>query len=379
MKQITMKTIAEHAGVSLMTVSRALRNNPRLPVATRTRIQKIATDLGYRPNPLVSALMTQLRSTREHKVSPTLAFLAAHPDAVYSSGHTYNAQIHAGACERAAQLGYKLQRFSLCEPGMTWHRMRGMLHARGISGVILPPLPDPIPDIDFDWEHFACATIGYSYTTPALHRVANDQFHTIRTAINHLVTLGYQRIGLAIRHEDDRRVDNKWAGGFLSFHPYLPAKSRLPIFLWHYEPATPPQRPPDGFESWEGRVERPHAFATWLERHQPDAILALQPLILRDWLSSLGKRVPKDIALVSLNLQPNQPSFSGIDQNNHLVGAAAVELVVEQIHHNDHGVPARAKTVMISGDWVEGSTTKTLSPSTPARHPPESTRARPKP
>lgn len=359
MKQITMQTVADRAGVSLMTVSRALKNNPRISAATRTRIQKIATDLGYRPNPLVSALMTQLRGAREHKVWPVLAFLAAHPDAVYTSGHTYNAQIHAGAAERAARLGYKLERFSLTEPGMTWHRMRGMLRARGISGVILPPLPDPIPAIDFDWEHFACATIGYSYTTPALHRVANDQFNTIRTAVHRLTKLGYERIGLAIRHEDDRRVDNKWAGGFLSFHPYLPSRRKLPVFLWHYEPSPSRELSPEGFESWEGRVERPAGFSSWIERHRPDAILALQPLVVHGWLSSLGLRVPRDVALVSLNLQPNQPNFSGIDQNNSLVGAAAVELVVEQIHHNEHGVPHRAKTVMISGDWVDGATART--------------------
>lgn len=357
-----MQTIAERAGVSLMTVSRALKNNPRLSQATRSRIQQLATELGYRPNPLVSALMTQLRSARAPKDWPTLAFLAAHPDAVYAPGHTYNAQIHAGALERATQLGYKLERFSLIEPGMTWQRMRGLLRARGVPGVILPPLPDPIPAIDFDWTHFACAVVGYSYRKPELHRAANDQFNTIRTAVQRLTDLGHRRIGLAIRHEDDRRVDNKWAGGFLSFHPYLPAGRKLPVFLWHYEPSPTRKRSAEGFESWEGRVERPAGFAEWVERHRPDAILALQPLVVRGWLSSLGLRVPRDIALISLNLQPDQPGFSGIDQNNTLVGAAAVELVVEQIHHNEQGVPARAKTVMISGDWVDGGTTRQPAP-----------------
>ncbi len=354
----TMQTIADLAGVSRMTVSRALKNHPSIPPGTCQRIQKIASQLGYRPNPLVSALMTQLRNARAPKLKPVIAFLAAHPDAVYASGHTYNAQIHAGAAERAAQLGYKLERFSLIEPGMTWHRMCGMLHARGIPGVVLAPLPDPIPAIDFDWTRFACAVVGYSYRKPELHRAANDQFNTIRTAVHRLTELGYARIGLAIRHEDDRRVDNKWAGGFLSFHPYLPAGRKLPVFLWHYQPSPTRKRSAEGFESWEGRVERPAGFAEWVERHRPDAILALQPIVVRGWLSSLGLRVPRDIALVSLNLQPGQSGFSGIDQNNTLLGAAAVELVVEQIHHNEHGVPARAKTVMISGDWIDGGTTR---------------------
>ncbi len=365
MKQPTMQMIADKAGVSLMTVSRALKNNPRLSLATRERIQKIATTLGYRPNPLVSALMAQIRNARAPKIWPTIAFLAAHPDDVYTRAHTYNAQILSGAIERAAMLGYKLERFSLTESGMTGPRMSGMLHARGIPGVILPPLPDPIPDIGFDWSQFACATIGYSYTSPALHRAANDQFNTIRMAVRHLAELGYERIGLAIRHEDDQRVENKWVGGFLSFHPYLPVSRRLPVFLWHYTEKPNPARHPkhsgeEGWEDWEGSGEMPDGFANWFAHHRPDAIISLQPLMMRAWLQSLSIRVPDDIGLVSLNLQHNQTGISGIDQNNALLGAAAVELVVEQIHHNEHGIPARAKTVMIMGDWADGNTTSRL-------------------
>jgi LacI family transcriptional regulator len=350
-----MQTIADQAGVSKMTVSRALKNHPSIPPATRARIQHIAHQLGYRPNPLVSALMVQLRHSHAPKSQPVIAFLAAHPDAVYASGHTYNAQIYAGATERATHLGYKLERFSLLEAGMTWPRMRRLLHARGIPGIILPPLPDPIPDFDFDWTDFANAVIGYSYKTHDLHRVANDQFNTIRTAMRHLTELGYRRIGLAIRHEDDHRVENKWTGGFLSFP--LPSPGRkLPVFHWHYESAGTRPVTPDNFDAWEGRIESPPGFASWARRYRPDAIITLQPLIVRKWLTPLGLQVPRDIALVSLNLQPNQPRFSGINQNNSLLGAAAVELVVEQIYHNERGVPARAKTVTISGDWIAGLT-----------------------
>ncbi|WP_081721867.1 helix-turn-helix domain-containing protein [Geminisphaera colitermitum] len=63
-KAPTPKTIADRAKVSRMTVSRALRNHPSLPRKTCERIQKIATELGCRANPLVSALMAQLRNGR---------------------------------------------------------------------------------------------------------------------------------------------------------------------------------------------------------------------------------------------------------------------------------------------------------------------------
>lgn len=353
-----MKMIAEKAGVSLMTVSRALKNNPRHSLATRTRIQEIAAEMGYCPNPMVSVLMTQLRSQRTRKTRPTIAFLSAHPNEVYTTGSTYNAQIYEGAIQRAGQLGYNLQKFSLLQPGMTWERICSMLRARGIGGVILAPLPDPIPFINFDWSQFACATVGYSYKKHNLHRVTNDQFNTIRTAIQRLTQLGYKRIGLAIRHEDDLRVENKWTGGFLSFSYGSSTWRSNPVFLWHYRSPEGTQPSADEHASWEGHIEQPKGFSRWLNRYRPDAILSLQPVLLRQWLDSLNLRVPQDIAIGSLNLQSGQSSFSGMDQNNSLLGSVAVEFVVEQIHHNEYGIPNRAKTVTITGDWIDRTTTQ---------------------
>ena len=47
---ITLKEIAEHAGVSAMTVSHVMRGTGRVGDETRTRVQQAATELGHRPN-----------------------------------------------------------------------------------------------------------------------------------------------------------------------------------------------------------------------------------------------------------------------------------------------------------------------------------------
>ncbi|MGM9891813.1 LacI family DNA-binding transcriptional regulator [Limosilactobacillus sp.] len=46
----TIKDIAETAGVSVSTASRALNNNPRISLKTRQRVRAIADQLGYQPN-----------------------------------------------------------------------------------------------------------------------------------------------------------------------------------------------------------------------------------------------------------------------------------------------------------------------------------------
>ena len=47
-KRITLKDISEQCGYSVNTVSRALRDDPRLPEATISRIKQVADELGYK-------------------------------------------------------------------------------------------------------------------------------------------------------------------------------------------------------------------------------------------------------------------------------------------------------------------------------------------
>ncbi|EIQ00658.1 transcriptional regulator [Opitutaceae bacterium TAV1] len=349
-KQPTLQMIAEVSGMSLNTVSRALRGNPRQSAETRARIRKIAEEIGYRPNPMVSALMAQMRSNRA--LRPDGGSMIAFLEPTYAEknpftgGVPYLTRIFAGARQRAEALGYKLERFHLAEAG--GKRMTRLLRARGILGVVLAPLPDPIPVVDFDWSRFACSTIGYSYQEAQLHRVVNDQFDTMLQTVRQLQALGYRRIGLAMRYEDDSRTEGRWTGAFRSARSRLPEERRVPIWFWH---------------EWE-----PDGFDEWVKTFRPDAVIT-QHGHVRRWLHEAGRRVPDDVGLATLDIQGDQATFSGIDQNNDVIGATAVDLVVEQIHHNEYGIPARAKTVMIKGDWAPGQTTRPLPVPLPL-HPP---------
>lgn len=63
--RITLKTIAEHCGYSVNTVSLALRNDPRLSDATIQKVQQTADALGYIRNSLASSL----RSGKSHMIA----------------------------------------------------------------------------------------------------------------------------------------------------------------------------------------------------------------------------------------------------------------------------------------------------------------------
>ncbi|MDZ4185468.1 MAG: LacI family DNA-binding transcriptional regulator, partial [Desulfuromonadales bacterium] len=75
MKSPTYWDIAQKAGVSTATVSFAMGSNLRkVSVATRDRVVKLATEMGYRPNPLRSAWQAEVRSRRALPVQAALGF-----------------------------------------------------------------------------------------------------------------------------------------------------------------------------------------------------------------------------------------------------------------------------------------------------------------
>ena len=78
-QKVNLLMVARAAGLSKATVSRALRDDPRQSVATRRRVHAVARELGYRPHPMVTALMTQIRTTRRTRFHGNLAVLDPWP------------------------------------------------------------------------------------------------------------------------------------------------------------------------------------------------------------------------------------------------------------------------------------------------------------
>lgn len=340
-KEPTMQQIAEAAGVSRMAVSLALRNSPKISKATKERIHRIADELGYRPNPMVSALMTQLRHGREVRKPSVLAYVTAFPteDGWRQPGPFV--AFFEGAKLRAEALGYVLDEWWLRRPGMTEQRFGDILFTRDIHGLIFAPLPGAGGALSLDWPRFASSTIAYSVTSPAINRASNDQFGTITMALGELTRLGYGRIGLAITKENDERVRQQWSAGMLVYQQGIPAELRVPILL-----ATTP------FE---------RAFAAWFGKHRPDAVLGLTEECVT-LIEESGARVPDDVGFAHLTLTSSEHEWAGVNQNSELVGAAAVDLVDAQLRRNERGIPAQAKTVLVPGVWVPGPTVRSVRP-----------------
>ncbi len=94
---LTMKDIARELGISVATVSRALKDSPRISKERREMIQHYAREHNFTPNVLAESL-------RHSRVKPQRLIGVIIPDFV----HYYFASVLTGIEEEASARGYRL-------------------------------------------------------------------------------------------------------------------------------------------------------------------------------------------------------------------------------------------------------------------------------
>jgi len=118
-----MKDIAQDLGVSLMTVSKALRNHSDVAEETRRRVCQRARELGYEPN-LIARSLAGHRSFLIGLVVPDLM-------------HSFFAEAAKGVERKLAPLGYQTAVCSSSENAETELRQIKLLLARRVDGLII--------------------------------------------------------------------------------------------------------------------------------------------------------------------------------------------------------------------------------------------------
>lgn len=342
-KPVTIRDIAARAGVSAAAVSLALRNSPEVSEALHTRIQKLAQEMGYRPNPLVSAYQARVRSLNPVSRKATIAWINDTPQRdQWSKAHL--SPLLEGARDRVGQIGYDLDEIWLPESekpaGENYAtRYETILLARGIHAAILPLIGKS--ELPFHpWRHCAVVCIGQHHTdgrTPLHHEVTHDDYANIRLSVDSLRQAGCKRIGLAISNYVIEESNGYLAAGFWERVRHLPESAHIPMFLKEITDAYPRQA------------------AAWLKKHQPDAVIYAHPLVRRA-VELAGLRVPEDIRMAHIHLAKDVEGWTGIDREWHSVGAAAVDLVSAHLTRNERGIPAYPKKMLVRGSWVEGET-----------------------
>jgi DNA-binding LacI/PurR family transcriptional regulator len=339
-----MAEIAQRLGIAPSTVSRALRDDPRIGADMRARIRTVAGELGYRPNPLVSALMANRRrrgGAGEIDVIALVTSYGARDD--WRSKQVCRWEFE-GIQARAATLGFRIEVFSMHDYQDDAARLAATLRARGIRGVLLGFSRENNEPVPFSSEGFAVAGLSAYFNAAQVDRANFHGFYNVRIALDHMWRLGYRRPALVVPELNNSISNYSWSGAFLDWQRRIPARSRCLPFI--------PGGTPDMEE-----------FNAWLRANEPDSILFYK-VPVRSFLARAGRRVPEEIGVACLYRTADEMrAMGGIDGNLSAVGAAALDLVVERLNANSFGPTEHPKEVLIKGTWYEGAT---LPPRPPA-------------
>lgn len=335
---VNMREIARHAGVSVATVSKSLSNKSDVSAKTRAKILKVCAQLGYRPNPLVSALMRVRRRKGRASTRLTLAFVTAFPTENEWRKHPAPifAQMFAGASQRALERNYRLEHFWLHRDGMSNARFSQVMIHRNITGLLLAPVPDTRTTIDLDWDAFSIVVLGLTPNTRRFHRVATDYYQSMMLSMEECFRLGYRRPGLAVRLETINRLERRWEGAYLVEGQRFSATTLpRPLFV----------------EEWTAQN-----VAEWLEKEKPDVVIGPVLGALETHIRAAGFRIPNEIGLVGLVVPEWGNRLSGIFQDGEGMGAAAIDQLVAQIERNERGIPSHPVTHTMAVRWNPGRT-----------------------
>ncbi|AHF89720.1 LacI family transcriptional regulator [Opitutaceae bacterium TAV5] len=335
--RVTVRDIAREVGLHFTTVARALNNHPRLPPATCKLVQDAAARMGYTPDPMLTALNAYRKTVRRPRYQATLAWIDNWPRPPFMFNVGEFREYFAGARARAATLGYKIEEFWTHEDGMTPAKLRRVLKARGIQGILMPPQSRPGTIFDFDLTGFSAVALGYSLLKPALHVVTNHQFRTMLLMLRNLDRLGYRRVGVCVGNVWDEKVGHNWKAGMLLADDT--SQGRLSLAM-----LSP---------------EAPARLAETLAAQPFDALVGYSDI--HTFLRAHNARIPP---FASLSVLEDDDHFSGTSQNSTLIGSKAVDLVVDMIHRSETGVPEQPVHTLIDSVWKTG---KTLPPRQPSR------------
>jgi DNA-binding LacI/PurR family transcriptional regulator len=316
-----------------MTVSLALRNHPSLPAATRSRLRKLAAKHGYRPDPTIAKLMHHLRTRRAHRVQSTLCGLCM--QAAARSELDYDIGVLSGARARAESLGFGLDVIAIDGPGITPPQLQRVLLNRGISGILLLPMREPVDLSELiQWSRFSAVSATPSVYKPRLNEAMPDLFGNMLLLCQKLTERGCSRIGLVQVAEHDIRVKHRVLAPYL-WHSFFGGGGSVP-------PLAIPRYDPD-----------PGLLHVWLRQHRPDAIITNAEFTAARIHELLSARDRLRITLAATGVQSAATThFMGILDNRAEVGAAAVEMLAAMVHRGECGLPETPRIVSIGGRFV---------------------------
>jgi LacI family transcriptional regulator len=299
-----MKDIAAELNVSVVTVSKVLRNHSDISAATRERVLQRMKELNYRPNLAARTLVTGRTSM--------IGFIV--PDLV----HPFFGEIARTLSQAIRAEGYNLViASSEGDPELERHEIDSLM-ARQVDALVLASAQTG--DVAFNYRT-PIVLIDRQIASVSTNFVGVNDEKVGYLATRHLIDSGYQRI--ANIHGPD----------------LSPARQRFEGYRRALAEAGRPVLPEYVVNSGETDLEGFEAVRQLLAVHpRPDAIFAFNDPVALSALKAIfqaGLRVPHDIALIGVgnfrHAELLRVPLSTVDQANIAIGEQAAKLVLKAL------------------------------------------------
>jgi LacI family repressor for deo operon, udp, cdd, tsx, nupC, and nupG len=330
-----IKEVADAAGVSTATVSRALRGLPSVSETTRTRIVRLAHDLGYVP----SSTAAGLRSGRTMAMSVVVPHVKSW---FYSS-------VIEGVDSELRRAGYDLVLFNL--GGAVGERERlfhsSILRKRGDA--LLALCIDFTPDERDQLVSIGLPSMIVGGPVHDLRYVGIDEVDAARLATQHLIELGHR--------------DILFVGGGAEEAAGLNASVPTERRRGYERAARAAGLPPASIRSIDGEFStdvtrtRLNEFLDTVDTPPTAVFAASDEMALGAMLAGCdhGLSVPADMSVIGIDDHPLAAAFglTTVAQHPFAQGATAARLLLNELE----GGPARRRTVKLPTELIVRSST----------------------
>jgi LacI family transcriptional regulator len=312
--RVTIRTVAEDAGVSVAAVSKVLRDAYGVSEAMRQRVQASIGKLGYRPHAAARGMRGQ---------TYTLGVLL--PDL----RNPFFADIMAGVNDALERTQYQpLLGVGQSETPLEQALVDAMID-RQMDGLLLVGPRMRIDDVNAIAARVPTVVVGeHQPGAVGFDTVNNDDEHGGELAVAHLAEAGYRNILYFSLQLPEPQ------GGVTTYREHGYRRAMAQFGLSRFIRVVLVQQSPREVQSTARRLlesrNRPEAIFCWTD------FIALQVLSVA---REMGLSVPGDLALVGYDntsyCDLAQNSLTSIDQSGQVLGLQAARLLIERIKGRD--------------------------------------------
>jgi len=328
--ETTIHDIAKALNISASTVSRALKDNPLISEATRNKIKKAASEMGYRPN----ILAANFRTRRTNTIGIIVPLINRHFFSSVISG-IEDVAYRQGFAVTISQSNDNFEKESKIAQTLFTNRIDGLILSIGMNTTSYEHLKL------FSERNIPLVFFDRVVDDIDAHKIIVDDFEGAYKATKHLIDQGRKRIAMIGGPLNLKIYQNRQNG-------YL--KALNDASLLHDESSI--------IHNSLTREEGNKAVERLLNNKTlPDAIFCANDTTALSAVITLREqniKVPDDIAIVGFSNEPFSevvtPSISTIKQPGFEMGQKAAELLVKQI--NQKSGPIKFETIKMPTELI---------------------------